>query len=62
VGHGLGHGVPHERIAVYVPTNQMATELGYTLKLHGIDSMEISSDGPNGSTRMFRFRGWRTSG
>ncbi|MFI8242394.1 UvrD-helicase domain-containing protein [Streptomyces sp. NPDC085866] len=54
--------VPHERIAVCVPTNQMATELGYTLKLHGIDSVEIRSDGPNGSTgvhigTMFRFKG-----
>ncbi|MFB9467458.1 UvrD-helicase domain-containing protein [Streptomyces cinereospinus] len=54
--------VPHERIAVCVPTNQMATELGYTLKVHGIDSVEIRSDGPNGSTgvhigTMFRFKG-----
>ncbi|MEW1671028.1 MULTISPECIES: UvrD-helicase domain-containing protein [Streptomyces] len=54
--------VPHERIAVCVPTNQMATELGHTLKLHGIDSVEIRSDGPNSSTgvhigTMFRFKG-----
>ncbi len=54
--------VPHEQIAVCVPTNQMATETGYTLKLHGIDSVEIRSDGPNGSGgvhigTMFRFKG-----
>ncbi|MEV8446679.1 UvrD-helicase domain-containing protein [Streptomyces parvus] len=54
--------VPHERIAVCVPTNQMATELAYTLKLHGIDAVEIRSDGPNGPTgvhvgTMFRFKG-----
>ncbi|MFI9599374.1 UvrD-helicase domain-containing protein [Streptomyces sp. NPDC052043] len=54
--------VPHEQIAVCVPTNQMAAEMGYTLKLHGIDSVEIRSDGPNGSGgvhigTMFRFKG-----
>ncbi|MEU2335941.1 UvrD-helicase domain-containing protein [Streptomyces sp. NPDC013172] len=54
--------VPHEQIAVCVPTNQMATEMGYTLKLHGIDAVEIRSDGPNGSAgvhigTMFRFKG-----
>lgn len=42
--------IPHEQIAICVPTNQMAAETAYTLKLHGIDSVEIRSDGPNGST------------
>ncbi|MEV8128724.1 UvrD-helicase domain-containing protein [Streptomyces sp. NPDC085944] len=54
--------IPHEQIAICVPTNQMAAEMAYTLKLHGIDSVEIRSDGPNGSTgvhigTMFRFKG-----
>ncbi|MFF7414475.1 UvrD-helicase domain-containing protein [Streptomyces lydicus] len=54
--------IPHEQIAVCVPTNQMAAQMGYTLKLHGIDSVEIRSDGPNGSAgvhigTMFRFKG-----
>jgi superfamily I DNA/RNA helicase/mRNA-degrading endonuclease RelE of RelBE toxin-antitoxin system len=54
--------IPHEQIAICVPTNQMAAEMAYTLKLHGIDSVEIRSDGPHGSTgvhigTMFRFKG-----
>ncbi|MFG3159819.1 UvrD-helicase domain-containing protein [Streptomyces sp. NPDC048232] len=54
--------IPHEQIAICVATNQMAAEMAYTLKLHGIDSVEIRSDGPNGSTgvhigTMFRFKG-----
>ncbi|MFE1942039.1 UvrD-helicase domain-containing protein [Streptomyces massasporeus] len=54
--------IPHEQIAICVPTNQMAAEMAYTLKLRGIDSVEIRSDGPNGSTgvhigTMFRFKG-----
>jgi superfamily I DNA/RNA helicase/mRNA-degrading endonuclease RelE of RelBE toxin-antitoxin system len=54
--------IAHEQIAICVPTNQMAAEMAYTLKLHGIDSVEIRSDGPNGSTgvhigTMFRFKG-----
>ncbi|MDX2580997.1 AAA family ATPase, partial [Streptomyces scabiei] len=54
--------VPHEQIAICVPTNQMAAEVAYTLKLRGIDSVEIRSDGPHGSTgvhigTMFRFKG-----
>ncbi|MCW8095869.1 UvrD-helicase domain-containing protein [Streptomyces tauricus] len=54
--------IPHEQIAICVPTNQMAAEAAYTLKLHGIDSVEIRSDGPHGSTglhigTMFRFKG-----
>ncbi|MEU2346096.1 UvrD-helicase domain-containing protein [Streptomyces sp. NPDC013082] len=54
--------IPHEQIAICVPTNQMAAEMAYTLKLHGIDSVEIRSDGPHGSSgvhigTMFRFKG-----
>ncbi|MDH6625673.1 superfamily I DNA/RNA helicase/mRNA-degrading endonuclease RelE of RelBE toxin-antitoxin system [Streptomyces sp. LBL] len=54
--------IAHEQIAICVPTNQMAAEMAYTLKLHGIDSVEIRSDGPHGSTgvhigTMFRFKG-----
>ncbi|GGX39349.1 UvrD-helicase domain-containing protein [Streptomyces chryseus] len=54
--------IPHEQIAICVPTNQMAAEMAYTLKLHGIESVEIRSDGPHGSTgvhigTMFRFKG-----
>ncbi|MEU7185247.1 UvrD-helicase domain-containing protein [Streptomyces sp. NPDC045369] len=54
--------VPHEQIAICVPTNQMAAEMGYTLNLHGIHSVEIRSDGPHGSAgvhigTMFRFKG-----
>lgn len=54
--------IPHEQIAICVPTNQMAAEVAYTLKLHGIVSVEIRSDGPHGSTgvhigTMFRFKG-----
>ncbi|MEV2210420.1 UvrD-helicase domain-containing protein [Streptomyces sp. NPDC050997] len=54
--------IPHEQIAICVPTNQMAAEMAYTLKLHGIGSVEIRSDGPHGSTgvhigTMFRFKG-----
>ncbi|WP_200262664.1 hypothetical protein [Streptomyces sp. HSG2] len=54
--------VPHERIAVCVPTNRMATELTCMLKPRGIDAVEIRSDGPDGSTgvhigTMFRFKG-----
>ncbi|MDX3519758.1 UvrD-helicase domain-containing protein [Streptomyces scabiei] len=54
--------VPHEQIAICVPTNQMAAEVAYTLRLHAIDSVEIRSDGPHGSTgvhigTMFRFKG-----
>ncbi|WHX18582.1 AAA family ATPase [Streptomyces malaysiensis subsp. malaysiensis] len=53
---------PHEQIAICVPTNQMAAEVGYTLKLHGIRSVEIRSDGPHGTGgvhigTMFRFKG-----
>ncbi|MEU9914755.1 UvrD-helicase domain-containing protein [Streptomyces sp. NPDC051001] len=54
--------IPHEQVAICVPTNQMAAEVAHTLKLHGIDSVEIRSDGPQGSTgvhigTMFRFKG-----
>ncbi|GGN36434.1 hypothetical protein GCM10012285_10180 [Streptomyces kronopolitis] len=54
--------IAHEQIAVCVPTNQMAAQIGYTLKQHGIDSVEIRSDGPNGSAgvhigTMSRFKG-----
>ncbi|MFD9478315.1 UvrD-helicase domain-containing protein [Streptomyces nojiriensis] len=54
--------IPHEQIAICVPTNQMATEVAYTLSLRGIRPVEIRSDGPNGSEgvhigTMFRFKG-----
>ncbi|MDX2524091.1 UvrD-helicase domain-containing protein [Streptomyces europaeiscabiei] len=59
---GQDLAIPHEQIAICVPTNQMAAEMAYTLKLNGIDSVEIRSDGPHGSTgvhigTMFRFKG-----
>ncbi|KUN90255.1 DNA helicase [Streptomyces bungoensis] len=59
---GSDTGIPHEQIAICVPTNQMAAEMAYTLKLNGIDSVEIRSDGPYGSSgvhigTMFRFKG-----
>ncbi|MFJ9647474.1 UvrD-helicase domain-containing protein [Streptomyces sp. NPDC101206] len=54
--------IPHEQIAICVPTNQMAAEVGYTLGLHGIRPVEIRSDGPHGDGgvhigTMFRFKG-----
>ncbi|MFF4580654.1 UvrD-helicase domain-containing protein [Streptomyces sp. NPDC001373] len=54
--------IPHEQIAICVPTNQMATEVAYTLSLRGIRPVEIRSDGPSGSEgvhigTMFRFKG-----
>jgi superfamily I DNA/RNA helicase len=54
--------IPHEQIAICVPTNQMASEIGYTLGLHGIRPVEIRADGPHGDGgvhigTMFRFKG-----
>ncbi|MFJ4863721.1 UvrD-helicase domain-containing protein [Streptomyces sp. NPDC088748] len=54
--------LPYEQIAICVPTNQMATEVAYTLAQHGIRGVEIRSDGPNGNAgvhigTMFRFKG-----
>ncbi|MGW8703588.1 3'-5' exonuclease, partial [Streptomyces eurythermus] len=52
--------IPHEQIAICVPTNQMAAEVGYTLGLHGIRPVEIRADGPHGEVHigtMFRFKG-----
>ncbi|ROQ35006.1 AAA domain-containing protein [Streptomyces sp. PanSC19] len=54
--------IPHEQIAICVPTNQMAAEIGYTLGTHGIRPVEIRADGPQGDGgvhigTMFRFKG-----
>ncbi|MFD8805082.1 UvrD-helicase domain-containing protein [Streptomyces sp. NPDC059597] len=54
--------VPHEQIAIAVPTNQMATEVAYTLAQHDIRALEIGPDGPRGDSglhigTMFRFKG-----
>ncbi|RSS63214.1 DNA helicase [Streptomyces sp. WAC07061] len=54
--------IPHEQIAICVPTNAMAAEVGYTLGLHGIRPVEIRADGPHGDGgvhigTMFRFKG-----
>ncbi|WP_327332206.1 UvrD-helicase domain-containing protein [Streptomyces anulatus] len=54
--------IPHEQIAICVPTNQMAAEVGYTLGLQGIRPVEIRADGPHGDGgvhigTMFRFKG-----
>src|SRR5690606_4470127 len=54
--------VPHEQIAIAVPTNDMAREVAYTLRQHGIMAQEIGPDGPFGESgvhigTMFRFKG-----
>ncbi|MER5995583.1 UvrD-helicase domain-containing protein [Streptomyces viridosporus] len=54
--------VPHEQIAIAVPTNDMAREVAYTLREHGIMALEIGPDGPLGDSgvhigTMFRFKG-----
>ncbi len=54
--------IPHEQIAICVPTNQMAAEISYTLSQHGIRPMEIRTHGPRGDVgvhigTMFRFKG-----
>lgn len=54
--------IPHEQIAICVPTNQMASEAATTLAEHGIRSVEIGPDGPRGDGgvhlgTMFRFKG-----
>ncbi|MGW8801035.1 UvrD-helicase domain-containing protein [Streptomyces sp. NPDC055775] len=54
--------IPHEQIAICVPTNQMASETATTLAEHGIRAMEIGPDGPRGDGgvhigTMFRFKG-----
>ncbi|MGW3823133.1 UvrD-helicase domain-containing protein [Streptomyces sp. NPDC005071] len=54
--------IPHEQIAICVPTNQMATEAATTLAEHGIRAVEIGPDGPRGDGgvhigTMFRFKG-----
>ncbi|MCT2590731.1 AAA family ATPase [Streptomyces sp. N2-109] len=54
--------VPHEQIAIAVPTNQMVTEAAATLHQHGIRLVEIGPDGPRGDGgvhigTMFRFKG-----
>ncbi|MFJ8449573.1 UvrD-helicase domain-containing protein [[Kitasatospora] papulosa] len=54
--------IPHEQIAICVPTNQMASETATTLAEHGIRAVEIGPDGPRGDGgvhigTMFRFKG-----
>lgn len=54
--------LPHEQIAIAVPSNQMAQEAAYTLSRHGIRAVEIGPDGPRGDSgvhigTMFRFKG-----
>ena len=54
--------VPHEQIAIAVPTNQMVTETASTLGRYGIPALEIGPDGPRGDGgvhigTMFRFKG-----
>ncbi|WEH18517.1 UvrD-helicase domain-containing protein [Streptomyces sp. VNUA24] len=54
--------IAHEQIAICVPTNLMASELGHTLGEHGIRAMEIGADGARGEAgvhvgTMFRFKG-----
>ncbi|MDT0426955.1 UvrD-helicase domain-containing protein [Streptomyces sp. DSM 41770] len=53
--------LPHEQIAICVPTNQMASETATTLAEHGIRAVEIGPDGPRGDDgvhigTMFRFK------
>ncbi|MGX1633696.1 UvrD-helicase domain-containing protein [Streptomyces albidoflavus] len=53
---------PPEQIAICVPTNQMASEIAYTLAQHGTRALEIGPDGPRGDGgvhigTMFRFKG-----
>lgn len=54
--------IPAEQIAICVPTNQMASEIAYTLAQHGTRAVEIGPDGPRGDGgihigTMFRFKG-----
>lgn len=54
--------IAHERIAICVPTNLMASELGNTLVEHGIRALEIGTDGARGEYgvhigTMFRSKG-----
>ncbi|MFD9584232.1 UvrD-helicase domain-containing protein [Streptomyces sp. NPDC059980] len=54
--------IAHEQIAICVPTNVMASELGHTLGEHGIRALEIGADGARGEPgvhigTMFRFKG-----
>lgn len=54
--------IPHEQIAICVPTNQMASEVAYVLAQHGVRAVEIGPDGPRGDSgvhigTMFRFKG-----
>ncbi|WP_326590705.1 UvrD-helicase domain-containing protein [Streptomyces brevispora] len=54
--------ITHEQIAICVPTNHMARELGSTLGEHGVRALEIGADGARGEPgihigTMFRFKG-----
>ncbi|MEU8674411.1 UvrD-helicase domain-containing protein [Streptomyces sp. NPDC048560] len=54
--------IPPEQIAICVPTNAMASEMGSTLARRGIRPVEIGSDGPRGDAgvhigTMYRFKG-----
>ncbi|MEV5544933.1 UvrD-helicase domain-containing protein [Streptomyces sp. NPDC052309] len=54
--------IAHKQIAICVPTNQMASQLAYTLAEHGVRAVEIGPEGPRGDDgvhigTMFRFKG-----
>lgn len=54
--------VPHEQIAIAVPTNLRASEAANTLLQHGTQALETGPDGPRGDSgvhigTMFRFKG-----
>lgn len=46
--------IPHEQIAICVPTNQMAAEMAYTLKLHDLLSVRLESTSSPVSIAAFR--------
>jgi len=54
--------IPPEQIAICVPTNEMASQIAYSLAEAGIKPVEIGPDGPRGDAgvhigTMFRFKG-----
>ncbi|MFG2412105.1 UvrD-helicase domain-containing protein [Streptomyces goshikiensis] len=59
---GAWHDVPREATAICVPTNDMVTQVAYRLKQRGIESTEITQDGPRHEEgvhigTMYRFKG-----
>ncbi|GGZ57891.1 DNA helicase [Streptomyces subrutilus] len=59
---GAWHDVPREAMAICVPTNDMVTQVAYRLKQRGIESTEITQDGPRHEEgvhigTMYRFKG-----